>query len=181
MLRKIEHAAIACRWERSKERARERGLRIPSATALTLFNTKWIVAYADFFGSPGFTSALGEFLGKYSCELEYKDFAEDQPLKNHDIYQKYTDLVEQGLQKFMLDGGLKQEAVIEACQKAQESGDRTWLTCIDYLLASTEYESFMELAYDHYEMIRGQYEEDECELEAESVAGGSATRPPPAS
>lgn len=48
------------------------------------------------------------------------------------------------------------QAIFEACVKAQQAQDGSWLTCIDYLIASTEYESFMELAYDHFCM--GAYE-----------------------
>jgi hypothetical protein len=33
------------------------------------------------------------------------------------------------------------------------------MTCIDYLLASTEYESFMQLAYDHAQLSQYQPEE----------------------
>ena len=53
------------------------------------------------------------------------------------------------------------QEVYEACKKAHETGSANWLTCIDYLLASTEYESFMELSYDHYMMSAYDPDEDE--------------------
>lgn len=46
------------------------------------------------------------------------------------------------------DAHLLQE-IYAACQKIQERESLSWLTCVDYLLAVTEYEAFMELACDH--------------------------------
>lgn len=72
------------------------------------------------------------------------------------------------------------QEVYDACVKANEKADEkaNWLTCIDYLLASTEYESFMELAYDHYCM--GAYEpgEDE-EWDAEPAGEEDEVEPVP--
>jgi hypothetical protein len=45
------------------------------------------------------------------------------------------------------------QEVFEACQYVQDSGEAGWVTCIDYLIASTEYESFMNLSYDYHEMF----------------------------
>lgn len=41
------------------------------------------------------------------------------------------------------------QEIYKACQMIQEREGQSWLTCVDYLLAVTEYEAFMELACDH--------------------------------
>lgn len=113
----------------------------------------------EFFCSPKFTSAIGDFLSTNTSELEFKPIDEEQPLKNFDIFKQYTTLIEQQLEEFIRSEGLTVKSVCEACASAQET--HSHMAAIDYLVASTEYESFMQLAYDHFSM--GQYEPEEGE------------------
>jgi hypothetical protein len=67
------------------------------------------------------------------------------------------------------------QEIFGACEKAMAVGQASWLTCLDYLTASTEYESFMDIAYDHACMLgmgdvddgEGLLEDDESAEEAE--------------
>ena len=85
------------------------------------------------------------------------------PCRNHDIYRQYTELVEQQLEKFLADEGLRPEDVCKACERAMSApGESGHLTCLDYLNACTEYDSFIDLAFDHACML-GLGEPDENE------------------
>ncbi|MEW5312532.1 MAG: hypothetical protein WDW38_004161 [Sanguina aurantia] len=102
-----------------------------------------------FFGCPEFTSAVGDFLQSNCGRLEYISFEEEQPFLNHTIFSEYADLIELQLARFIQEEGLPVQGVLEACAAAQASDTAGHMTCIDFLVASMEYESFMELCYDH--------------------------------
>jgi len=72
--------------------------------------------------------------------------------RNHQLFTEYTKLVEGLLQNFLESQGVTAEDVYETCRRFQQSGDTSSMVCIDYLVASTEYESFMQLAYDHCQL-----------------------------
>ncbi|GAX72812.1 hypothetical protein CEUSTIGMA_g267.t1 [Chlamydomonas eustigma] len=131
-----------------------------------------------FFSNPEFTTALHEFFTKNISDIEFKPIEEEQPLKNHDLYAQYTELVEKQLEAFMSEEGLSTQEVYGACQKALSYGETPWLMCLDYLLASTEYESFMELAYDHACMLGiGEAEDGEEGLPLEDEEHGANGEP----
>ncbi|KAG2495594.1 hypothetical protein HYH03_006194 [Edaphochlamys debaryana] len=113
----------------------------------------------DFFCSPKFTSAIGDFMGENAGKLVYAPLDEEQPLSNYDIYKAYTQLIERQLEDFIASEGLTVKDVCDACAAAQDSAEHMHLAAIDYLVASTEYEAFMQLAYDHHCMTL--YEPDE--------------------
>ena len=82
--------------------------------------------------------------------------------RNHDIFRQYTEMVEKKLEKFIEEEGLSSEDVFAACEKAMCSGEARWMTCLDYLTACTEYDSFIDLAFDHACMLgMGEPDEDE--------------------
>lgn len=62
-------------------------------------------------------------------------------------------MVEQKLEKFMEEEGLSPDSIFAACEKATASGEARWLTCLDYLNACTEYNAFIDLAFDHACML----------------------------
>eukprot|EP00193_Tetraselmis_chui_P001496 CAMPEP_0177762140 /NCGR_PEP_ID=MMETSP0491_2-20121128/6182_1 /TAXON_ID=63592 /ORGANISM="Tetraselmis chuii, Strain PLY429" /LENGTH=158 /DNA_ID=CAMNT_0019278167 /DNA_START=69 /DNA_END=545 /DNA_ORIENTATION=+ len=115
-------------------------------------STDLVLALEDFFSGAEFTTAVGDFMSANVAELEFKDLDGEQPLKNYDLFKKYNSMIESLLGKFLEENKLEVGAVYEACKQGRESGDATANVCIDYLLACTEYESFMELAYDHQQL-----------------------------
>ena len=58
-----------------------------------------------------------------------------------------TWLIETGLEEFLSKRNVTTDMFVEACREARESGDLSTAS-LDYLLASTEYESFVRLAQD---------------------------------
>jgi|LauGreSBDMM110SN_4_FD.fasta_scaffold182340_1 hypothetical protein len=73
--------------------------------------------------------------------------------RNHNIYRQYCAIVEQKLDKFMEEEGLSPDAIFAACEKAMASGEARWMTCLDYLTACTDYNAFIDLAFDHACML----------------------------
>lgn len=55
----------------------------------------------DYFSSPEFTSAVGEFLSANANAIQFVAQEAEQPLQNHQIFQEYTSVVEQQLQKWL--------------------------------------------------------------------------------
>ncbi|KAJ9530685.1 hypothetical protein QJQ45_014837 [Haematococcus lacustris] len=103
-----------------------------------------VEALETFFCSPGFTSAVGTYMSENASNLSFVATDETQPIENYNLFLKYQSLIEEHLSIFL--------EVYEVCQAAQGSQVADSLACLDYLVAASEYEAFMELARDHYEM-----------------------------
>merc|ERR1711865_844687 len=76
------------------------------------------------------------------------DVKDEQPLQNMDVFCKYQSVVDAQLEAFIASERLSQEEVFEACRRVKESNDSAWITCVDYLLAATDYAHFVQLVAD---------------------------------
>ncbi|GFR39877.1 hypothetical protein Agub_g379 [Astrephomene gubernaculifera] len=112
--------------------------------------TELLEKLEDFFCSPKFTCAIGDFMSEQTPLVQFVPLDEEQPLQNFDIFKQYTQLVERQLEEFIQSEGLTVKDVCAACSAAQDDEAHLHFAAIDYLVASTEYESFMQLAYDHH-------------------------------
>ena len=103
----------------------------------------------DFFnGNEALTSKIGDFFAEHAAKLAVtKDITEEQSLELHEVYLAYCELIETGLEEFLSKRNVTTDMFVEACREARESGDLSTAS-LDYLLASTEYESFVRLAQD---------------------------------
>ena len=101
----------------------------------------------DHVSSPEFTNFLQEFIDKYAESFEEK---EEHDLEYYEIYKEYVKMIEGQLEKFLAANGLEEEAVFASCSRVQEM-DAQCLSCIDYLVASSEYTEFIQmmLQYKH--------------------------------
>lgn len=103
----------------------------------------------EFFSSPSFTTAIGNFLGRETPNFTSGfDLSAEQPLAYYDVYHKYQKLVESTVDEFLGKEGVTSEALftlIENCQRSSAAGA---LTCLDYMIASTEYDHFLRLVAD---------------------------------
>lgn len=106
----------------------------------------------DFFSSPELTGAIADFMSEYSSKVEFRDPSDEQPLQNHDVFRRYAEVVENQLEDFLRRENIEMGEVTEACKRMQGSDAANCVTCIDYLVAATEYHSFMLLAYDFASM-----------------------------
>ncbi|GLC43381.1 hypothetical protein PLESTF_000427400 [Pleodorina starrii] len=132
--------------------------------------TEMLQKLEDFFCSPKFTCAIGDFMGENADKLAFVPLEQEQPLQNYDTFKAYASLVERQLEEFILSEGLTTKAVCDACTAAQNAESHSHLAAIDYLVASTDYESFMQLAYEHAVVAAGGPDEEEEEGAEAEVA-----------
>ncbi|KAG1679142.1 hypothetical protein FOA52_000497 [Chlamydomonas sp. UWO 241] len=52
---------------------------------------------------------MGEFFRTHVGELKFVPLTDEQPLKNHAIYEAYVEMVDTQLTQFLLDEGIEAE------------------------------------------------------------------------
>ena len=70
----------------------------------------------------------------------------EHPMEYHEIYLQYTTLLERQVETFMAENGVTIEDIMDAARHAPPGVH----TCIDYLLASSEYLAFLQLMDDFF-------------------------------
>jgi hypothetical protein len=110
----------------------------------------------DFFcDNPLLTHNIGTFLGPGNINPElFRDLGEEQSLELHEIYLKYSDMIERSLESYLEEQNISMEDFVEGCQQARAAGDLSSFS-LDYLMATIEYEDFVSLARDHAMMGQG--------------------------
>mmetsp|Transcript_24330 Transcript_24330/g.35387 ORF Transcript_24330/g.35387 Transcript_24330/m.35387 type:complete len:160 (-) Transcript_24330:56-535(-) len=103
----------------------------------------------EFFSSPEYTNALGDFINESLPVFSFFDPEVEQPLEYYEVFQKYQKMTEEMFEGFISEQGIEINEVYEVCRTLCQQDDGA-STCIDYLLASTEYEHFLKLVYDFY-------------------------------
>merc|ERR1712232_930500 len=104
-----------------------------------------------FCSSGDFTETLSAFIRDNAGAFDEEVCAEDeQPLDYHDRYMAYVAQVDILLEKFMSKQGIAPDDVVSACKWA--SSNNNPVTCVDFLLATTEYVKFLELMCDFKQM-----------------------------
>ncbi|KAL1499057.1 hypothetical protein AB1Y20_013572 [Prymnesium parvum] len=98
----------------------------------------------DFFADPQFTGAINEFAAEHAAEITPLAEGEEHPLRYHELYVQYTALVERQLCAFLAQHDASAQELLALAAAASGRG----LTCLDYLLASTEYAHFLQLMRD---------------------------------
>mmetsp|Transcript_57175 Transcript_57175/g.124235 ORF Transcript_57175/g.124235 Transcript_57175/m.124235 type:complete len:101 (+) Transcript_57175:899-1201(+) len=72
----------------------------------------------------------------------------EHPLRWNELYQEYVSMIESKLEEFLAAESIPIEDVIAAVSDSIQRQH----TCIDYLLATTEYPSFLQLMQDFVSM-----------------------------
>ena len=103
----------------------------------------------DFCSLPDFTNFLQEFAQKH-C-VKFQDESEEQPIECYTLWQQFTKHVDSQLDEFLQQNGLEAEKVMASIQRMQEH-DQGILSAIDYLLASTDYQEFVNMMLDFKDM-----------------------------
>ncbi len=109
----------------------------------------------DFFADPMLTGAIASFAGDHCHEIVPLAEGESYPLRYHDLYLMYTTMLEEKLASFLEEHGVTLEQLEQAAR--QGSGAHT---CIDYLLASTEFTAFLQLMHDFNSMSQWDVEDE---------------------
>merc|ERR1719473_1295946 len=97
-----------------------------------------------FFGEPAITSAISDFASEHAHKIKPLAEGEEHPILYHETYLAYTKMLEDKIETFMTENEITMDDVLGAARSAP-SGTHTF---VDYLLASTEYEAFLELMED---------------------------------
>lgn len=106
----------------------------------------------DFFCTPELTSAIAAFAEAHAHEVLPIAEGEEHPLRYQELYLAYTEMMEAKLEGFLRE----HDVTLEQLMLAAREGGGSHHTCIDYLLASTEYMAFLQLMLDFGTM--GDYE-----------------------
>ena len=109
----------------------------------------------EFFCHPSFTSAISDFATENAHTFKPIE-GDEHPLHYHELYTKYTAMIEQMIEQFMAEHDVTIDDILLAAQVAPPGVH----TCIDYLLASTEYEAFLSLMRDFVSMSQWDVSDD---------------------
>ena len=99
----------------------------------------------DFFGGPDLTTAISDFAAAHGAEFHPLPEGAEHPLQWHSRYLEYCGMIERQLEGFLQQHGCTSERLYAACREGDASH-----TCIEYLLASTEYLAFLQLMLRTY-------------------------------
>merc|ERR1712070_935696 len=103
----------------------------------------------SFLTSSDLKAKVFTFALAHSAQFEAAP-SDEQPLHTHELYKEFTAMIEAQLESFLADGTVSSAQLFQACKEAKERGDA--VPAMDYLLASTEYEGFVQLMIDFKSM-----------------------------
>lgn len=107
----------------------------------------------DYTSNPNFTDKINAFLSQNCKSIdEIKLESDSHTINNHNIYKKYLSLIESELEDFLKISNLNEEEVFKACLIMKDY-DENYLVCLDYILASVEYEYFYNLIIDYKNIV----------------------------
>ena len=111
---------------------------------------KIVEALEDHFSDGQITTELSNYL--FSDDLEgvvcSVTEGEDHPTQNYEAYMRYSDLIESILMAFAQEHNVEEEELVNACNEAAETQQGRY-TCVDYILAATDYICFLALVSDY--------------------------------
>lgn len=93
-------------------------------------------------------AAISDFLvGEEGSKVLLVALSEEQPLANFDAYNKYGQMIDRNLTALAEKEGVSAEDVVRVCaiMQAEDGGAST---CVDYILASVDYETFLGVIAD---------------------------------
>eukprot|EP00760_Papus_ankaliazontas_P035580 PhM_4_TR7914/c0_g1_i1/m.102229 len=96
------------------------------------------------------TSAVRDFLYGEQCKHVRLDVAEGQehPQENYEAYMHYSEIIERVLMSFATEHDLSDDYLVGAVNEASEKYVGVF-TCVDYILAATDYVCFLSLLADY--------------------------------
>uniref|UniRef100_A0A7S2SRL1 BART domain-containing protein n=1 Tax=Rhizochromulina marina TaxID=1034831 RepID=A0A7S2SRL1_9STRA len=132
-----------------------------------------ITELENFFSSPDFTTRVGDFIGENVHRVQLVAVDQEQPLENFQAFREYQQLVEECIDEFMAAQGTSQEELHDLLKLCKDQGVDS-IICLDYMLASTEYASFLALMADFAGMCQWDPPEGAEELGGELEGPGNA-------
>ena len=115
-----------------------------TAASDELVHSPVLDALEDFFSEPDFTSAINDFACMHAPTIVPLAEGEEHPIAYHAAFLEYQKLVEVNVETFLADNGYVENDIIVAALQAPPGVH----TCIDYLMAATDYMAFLQLMSD---------------------------------
>jgi hypothetical protein len=114
--------------------------------------------FESFGQSPEFTTPIQNFIFENLSKIETQKSNGEQSLINYSLYQKFCELMDKTLEKFLLNFNISAENFIESCKFAKNEN----LPCsfLDYVLSTLEFEEFYNLMDDYKKMNNNQISND---------------------
>ena len=132
----------------------------PVASADELVHFPVLDLLEAFFSEPTITSAISEFASEHAHKIKPVPAGDEHPIFYHETYLAYTKMLEEKIETFMADNEITLDDIMEAARQAP-SGVHTF---VDYLLASTEYEAFLQLMDDFRQISEWDAGDDEAQV-----------------
>jgi len=98
----------------------------------------------SYFCDPAVTGAINDFACLHAPSITPLAEGAEHPLAYHAAFMEYTKLIEEKVAAFMAEHSVTENDILVASLHAPPGVH----TCIDYLLASTEYTAFLQLMAD---------------------------------
>ena len=108
---------------------------------------KLISALEDYWGLPDFTDAMANIMNEHAHKFSSAE--EEQDLEWYSIYKQYIKTIEELLKKFLEDQGVSEEDLYAWWNRVSEH-EIGALSCIDYLVATSEYSEFWDMMVQHH-------------------------------
>jgi hypothetical protein len=126
-----------------------------------LNDCKVLLSRLDLFMSSGeFGDALSGFFASNSdaFDLTRLEAECEQPIVHYDLYQKYCNLLEGLLERFVEDEGISADLIVAACEEVGQNGLE--FSCVDWIMGSTEFEFFLGIVRDFFGMEQFEVSQD---------------------
>lgn len=81
----------------------------------------------------------------YEIRLDLSDASLSQ-------FQRYGELIEKKLALFLSENSKDANELYTACLEEKLENENGWAVCLDYLIASLDYEYFLQVAFDLYNL-----------------------------
>jgi hypothetical protein len=133
----------------SSERRAPSSLAAEARTPVGQSNEQFLLAkLEDFVGSAAFTTSVRTFAAEHAHRFKPIVSGDDEhPLHYQELYLQYERLLEASLEAFLTEHGSSVTALVACVRRAQERGEP--LASVELLLATTDYEAFLELMLDY--------------------------------
>ena len=118
-----------------------------------LNDCKVLLSRLDLFMSSGeFGDELSGFFASNShvFDMTRLEAESEQPIAHYDLYQKYCDLLEGLLGRFIEEEGVSADLIVAACEEVGQLGLE--FSCVDWIMGSTEFAFFLGIVRDYFGM-----------------------------
>ncbi len=95
-----------------------------------------------------FTEPINKFIQENAHHFQEIDESKGYPHEYYVLYTNYIKLIDELLENFVRENKYTDEQVFECCVRINEA-DPQCLNCLDYIMATTEYEEFYNLMLEH--------------------------------